>query len=152
MKVFLKEDVRSLGKMGEVVNVADGYARNYLIPKDIAVEANMKNVREFEHQKKTIKERADKIRESSKNLADKLSAITLTIKAKAGEEGKLFGSVTTMDIAEALKSEGHDIDKKKIHMEEPIKRLGSYTAEIKVHPEVTAKVAVQVVSDVSDAA
>lgn len=152
MKVFLKEDVRSLGKMGEVVSVADGYARNYLIPKDMAVEANMKNVKEFEHQKKMIKEKADKIRENSKNFADKLSAVTLTIKAKAGDEGKLFGSVTTMDIAEALKAEGYDIDKKKIHMEEPIKRLGSYTTEIKVHAEVTAKVAVQVVSDASDAA
>ena len=150
MKVFLKEDVKSLGKMGEVVNVAEGYARNYLIPQKLAVEANTKNVKEFEHQKRTIKERADKLKDASKAVAEKLSAVTLTIKARAGEEDKLFGSVTTMDIAEALKSAGYDVDKKKVHLEEPIKRLGTYIAEIKIHPEITAKVTVQVKSDATD--
>lgn len=147
MKVFLKEDVKSLGRMGEVVNVAEGYARNYLIPKKMAVEANTKNVKEFEHQKRMIREKAEKLRDASKTVADKLSALTLTIKAKAGEEEKLFGSVTTMDIAEALQSSGYDIDKKKVHLDEPIKRLGTYTAEVKVHPEVTAKVTVQVMPE-----
>ena len=108
MKIFLKEDVKSLGKMGEVVNVAEGYARNYLIPQKMAVEANTKNVKEFEHQKRVIREKADKVRDASKAVAEKLSALTLTIKAKAGEEEKLFGSVTTMDIAEALQSAGYD--------------------------------------------
>jgi large subunit ribosomal protein L9 len=152
MKVFLKEDVKSLGKMGDIVEVSEGYARNYLIPKKLAVEANVKNVREFEHQKKTIKERADKVRMSSQALADKLSSVTVTISAKAGEEGKLFGSVTTMDIAEALKAQGYDIEKKKIHIEEPIKRIGSYTAEVKVHSDVSAKITVEVTSGASDAA
>ena len=143
MKIFLKEDVKSLGKMGEVVNVAEGYARNYLIPQKMAVEANTKNVKEFEHQKRVIREKADKVRDASK----KMSALTLTIKAKAGEEEKLFGSVTTMDIAEALQSAGYDIDKKKVHLDEPIKRLGTFTAEVKIHPEITAKVTVQVTPD-----
>jgi large subunit ribosomal protein L9 len=147
MKVFLKEDVKSLGKMGEVVNVAEGYARNYLIPKKVAVEANTKNVKEFEHQKRTIREKVQKVKDASKAVAEKLSALTLTIKAKAGEEEKLFGSVTTMDIAEALQSSGYDIDKKKVHLDEPIKRLGTYTAEVKIHPEITAKVTVQVVPE-----
>ena len=147
MKIFLKEDVKSLGKMGEVVNVAEGYARNYLIPQKMAVEANTKNVKEFEHQKRVIREKADKVRDASKAVAEKLSALTLTIKAKAGEEEKLFGSVTTMDIAEALQSAGYDIDKKKVHLDEPIKRLGTFTAEVKIHPEITAKVTVQVTPD-----
>jgi large subunit ribosomal protein L9 len=147
MKIFLKEDVKSLGKMGEVVNVAEGYARNYLIPQKMAVEANTKNVKEFEHQKRVIKEKVDKVRDASKAVAEKLSTLTLTIKAKAGEEEKLFGSVTTMDIAEALQSAGYDIDKKKVHLDEPIKRLGTFTAEVKIHPEITAKVTVQVTPD-----
>jgi len=147
MKVFLKEDVRSLGKIGEVVNVADGYARNYLLPQKMAVEANTRNIKEFEHNKRIIQEKAVKIRDANKAAADSLSALVLTIPAKAGEEDKLFGSVTNMDIAEALKAAGHDIDRKKIHLEEPIKRLGSFTAEIRLHHDVTAAVKINVVPE-----
>lgn len=147
MKVFLKEDVKNLGRMGEVLNVAEGYARNFLLPKKLAVEANTKNIKEFEHYKKMIQEKAAKLRDSAKLNADKISAVSLTIRAKAGEEEKLFGSVTTMDIAEALKAEGYDIDKKKISLEEPIKRLGSYTVEVKIHPEISASVKVNVVAE-----
>ncbi|HSB32746.1 MAG TPA: 50S ribosomal protein L9 [Candidatus Sulfobium mesophilum] len=147
MKVFLKEDVKSLGKMGDVVNVAEGYARNFLLPKKFAVEANPKNLKEFEHNKRIIQEKAAKIKDASKATAEKLSAVTLKIKAKAGEEDKLFGSVTTMDISEAFKAEGFDVDRKKIILAEPIKRLGEYTVEVKVHSEVNASVKVQVVSD-----
>ena len=150
MKVFLKEDVKSLGKMGDVVNVAEGYARNFLLPKKFAVEANPKNLKEFEHNKRIIQEKAAKIKDASKATAEKLSAVTLKIKAKAGEEDKLFGSVTTMDISEAFKAEGFEIDKKKIVLAEPIKRLGEYTVEVKVHSEVNATVKVQVVSDAPD--
>ncbi len=150
MKVFLKEDVKNLGKMGDVVNVSEGYARNFLLPKKFAVEANTKNLKEFEHNKRVIAEKAARIREASKATADKLSALTLKIKAKAGEEDKLFGSVTTMDIAEAFKAEGFEIDKKKIVLAEPIKRLGEYTVEVKVHSELNATVKVQVVSDAPD--
>lgn len=150
MKVFLKEDVKNLGKIGEVVNVAEGYARNFLLPKKFAVEANPKNLKEFEHNKRIIQEKAAKIKDASKATADKLSALTLKIKAKAGEEDKLFGSVTTMDIAEAFKAEGFEIDKKKILIGEPIKRLGEYAVEVKIHSEVNATVKVQVISDAPD--
>jgi large subunit ribosomal protein L9 len=150
MKVFLKEDVKNLGKMGDVVNVAEGFARNFLLPKKFAVEANTKNLKEFEHNKRIIDGRAAKIKDASKATADKLSALTLKIRAKAGEEEKLFGSVTTMDIAEAFKAEGFDVDKKKILLVEPIKRLGEYTVEVKIHHEVNATVKVLVVSDTPD--
>lgn len=150
MKVFLKEDVKNLGKMGDVVNVAEGFGRNFLLPKKFAVEANTKNLKEFEHNKRIIDGRAAKIKDASKATADKLSALTLKIRAKAGEEEKLFGSVTTMDIAEAFKAEGFDVDKKKILLVEPIKRLGEYTVEVKIHHEVNATVKVLVVSDTPD--
>ncbi len=150
MKVFLKEDVKNLGKMGDVVNVSEGYARNFLLPKKFAVEANPKNLKQFEHNKRLIQEKAAKIKDASKAVAEKLSALTLKIKAKAGEEDKLFGSVTAMDISEALKAEGFEVDKKRIVLAEPIKRLGEYTVEVKVHSEVNAAVKVQVVSDAPD--
>jgi len=152
MKVFLKEDVKNLGRIGDVVSVTEGYARNFLLPKKFAVEANPKNLKEFEHNKRIIQERASKIKDASKAEADKLSALTLKVKAKAGEEDKLFGSVTTMDIAEAFKAEGFEIDKKKILLAEPIKRLGEYTVEVKIHSEVNATVKVQVISDAPDSA
>lgn len=147
MKVILKDDVRNLGQMGDVVNVSDGYARNFLLPKNLAAEASTKNIKELEHNKKIILEKAAKIRDASKNTAEKLSALRLTVKAKAGEDSKLFGSVTSMDIAGALAAEGFEIDKKKIHIEEPIKRLGEYTVQVRVHPEVTAQIAVNVVPE-----
>jgi len=147
MKVILKEDVKGLGHMGEVVNTSDGYARNYLIPKNLAAEASTKNIKELEHNKKIIMEKAAKIRDASKASAEKLAALTLVIKAKVGEEEKLFGSVTSMDIAEALAAEGFEIDKKKIHIDEPIKRIGEYVVHVKIHPEVSAPVKVHVVSE-----
>lgn len=147
MQVILKEDVKSLGKTGDIVNVKDGYARNFLIPKNLAVEANPKNIKAIEHERKKIQEIARKAKVSAEALASRISAITLTIKAKAGEEEKLFGSVTAMDIADALKKEGIELDKKKILLEEPIKRLGSYTVSAKIHPDVTATINVQVVQE-----
>ncbi len=147
MKVILKEDVKNLGHMGEVVAVADGYAVNYLFPKKMAVEANTKNLKEFEHHKKIILERAAKIRNEMKSLSERLGATAVTIRAKAGEEEKLFGSVTTMDIAEALKAEGFDVDKKKIQLDEPIKRLGEYAVSVKLHADIAAQVKVSVVPE-----
>lgn len=146
MKVILSEDVKNLGLMGEVVNVSDGYARNFLFPKKFAVEANTKNLKEFEHNKKIIKERAAKIKESFKSVADKLSSLSLTIKAKTGEDDKLFGSVTNMNVAEALALAGYDIDKKKIIME-PIKKLGEYSVAIKLHTDLSAEVKINVVQE-----
>jgi len=147
MKVILKEDVKGLGHMGDVVNTSDGYARNYLLPKNLAAEASTKNIKELEHTKKLIMEKAAKIGDASRASAGKLAALTLVIKAKVGEEEKLFGSVTSMDIAEALAAQGFEIDKKKIHIDEPIKRIGEYVVHVKIHPEVSAPVKVHVVSE-----
>lgn len=147
MKVILQEDVRNLGKMGDVANVSDGYARNYLIPKNLAIEANVKNVKSLEHEKRKLEDKAKKIRNEALGLSERLSSLTLTLRAKAGEEEKLFGSVTNKDVAEALKAEGLDIDRKRILLDEPIKRLGSYTVGVKVHPEVTAQVNINVVPE-----
>jgi large subunit ribosomal protein L9 len=144
MKVILKENVGKLGYMGDIVDVADGYARNYLIPKGFAAVADTKNVKALEHEKRVIDRRADKLKAEAQSYADKLSAVTLKLKAKAGEEEKLFGSITSMHIAEALKAEGLEVDKKKIVITEPIKRLGSHAVSVKVAKEVTATVNVEV--------
>jgi large subunit ribosomal protein L9 len=147
MKVILKEDVKKLGNMGQVVDVSDGYARNYLVPRGLAVEASTKNIKSLEHEKRTIIEKAKKIRNSAQELADRISQMNLVIKAKAGEEGKLFGSVTSMDISELLKKEGIEVDKKKIFIDEQIKRLGTYSVNIKFHPGVSTQLNIQVVEE-----
>ena len=147
MKVILKEDVKNLGKMGDIITVAEGHARNFLLPKKLAVEALTENIKALEHQKKTIQEKAKKVKNVSQDLANRISSLSLSIKAKAGEEEKLFGSITSMDIAAALKNEGIDIDRKKISLEEPIKRLGSYAVSIKIHPEITAQLNISVVPE-----
>jgi large subunit ribosomal protein L9 len=147
MKVILKEDVKKLGSMGQVVTVADGFARNYLVPKGLAVEASSKNMKSLEHAQRVIQERAKKVKESLQDFSERISKITLIIKAKAGEEGKLFGSVTSMDIAEQLKNEGIDIDRKKISLEEPIKRIGTHAVSIHLHPEINTQITLQVVEE-----
>ena len=147
MKIILKEDIKKIGKMGQIVDVANGYARNYLVPKGLAVEASTKNIRSLEHERKIIQEKAKKLKDSAQDIASRISSMTLTIKAKAGEEEKLFGSVTTMDIAEALLNEGLEIDKKKISLEEPIKRLGSYSVQIKLHSDVSVPLSIQIVQE-----
>ncbi len=144
MQIILKEDVKDLGRIGDMVQVKDGYARNFLIPKGLAVEANTKNIKTLEHEKRKIQEIAKKAKNSAENIASKISSTTVTIKAKAGEEDKLFGSVTAMDIADALKKEGIDIDRKKIVMDEPIRRLGSYTVNVKIHSDVLAQLNLQI--------
>ena len=147
MRVILKEDVKKLGSMGQIVTVADGFARNYLVPRGLAVEASSKNMKSLEHAQRVIQEKAKKVKESLQDFADRLSKITLVLQAKSGEEGKLFGSVTSMDIAEKLKSEGIEIDRKKISLEEPIKRLGTHTVSIHLHPEVNTQITLQVVEE-----
>lgn len=146
MKVILREEVRNLGNMGEIVSVKDGYARNFLIPQGLAVEANMANVKELENEKRKIQQKAAKMKASAQELADRISAESVQIKAKSGEEDKLFGSVTAMDIAEALKAKGFDIDRKKIVLDEPIKRLGEYKIDIKIFSEVAAQVNLSVIA------
>lgn len=147
MKIVLKDDVKNIGKMGQIIDVADGYARNYLVPRGLAIEANTKNIKALEHEKRIIEKKAKKIKNSAQELSNKISARTFTIKAKAGDEGKLFGSVTTMDIAELLQKEGIEIDKKKISLDEPIKRLGSYSVNVKIHSEISTQLKVEVIQE-----
>lgn len=145
MKVILKEDVKDLGDMGSIVDVKKGYGRNYLIPRNLAVEANPNNIKQFEHQKKMILAKVSKVRKSAQDLADQISNMSLSIEALAGEEDKLFGSVTSKDIAEAIARQGVEVDRRKILLEEPIKRLGTYEVDVKVHQDVTATVKIEVI-------
>ncbi len=147
MKVILKEDVAALGKTGEMVTVADGYARNYLLPRGLAVEASSKHVKLLEHQKKLIQDRMKKQKGKAQQLAEQLSTLSVTIARKAGDEERLYGSVTSRDIEAALRAEGVQVDRKQILLDEPIKRLGEYSIKIKVHPEVTTSVTIRVIKE-----
>lgn len=147
MKVILKESVEKLGEIGDVVSVKPGYARNYLIPQGKATEATVRNVKVLEHQKRLVQDRINKTIKTAEALAGRLASMSVTISQKVGENDRLFGSVTAMDIAEALNEEGIEIDKKKFVLEEPIKKLGVYTVPIKLHAEVTANLKVWVVEE-----
>lgn len=147
MKVILKEDIPNLGKAGQIINVKDGYARNFLLPRGLALLADEKNLKLLEYQKKKIEEEAKKKRQDAESVAGRLSEIQLNIKAKAGEDQKLFGSVTSKDIAEALQKEGFSIDKRQINIPEPIKRIGEYEVEVKLDANVTAKVKVNILPE-----
>lgn len=147
MKVILKEDIPNLGKAGQIINVKDGYARNFLLPRGLALLADEKNLKLLEYQKKKIEEEAKKKRQDAESVAGRLSEIQLNIKAKAGEDQKLFGSVTSKDIAEALQKEGFSIDKRQINITEPIKRIGEYEVEVKLDANVTAKVKVNIIPE-----
>ena len=144
MQVILKENIETLGHIGDIVKVAPGYARNYLLPKGLAVEATEKNAKALDHVKRQMAYRKDKALESARNLAAKLTATPVELLHKAGEEGKLFGSVTTMEIAVFLKGKGFDIDRKTIQLAEPIKHVGEFEVAIKVHPEVSSTIKVTV--------
>lgn len=144
MKVILQENIDTLGQIGDIVKVAPGYARNYLLPKGFAIEATEKNAKALEHAKRQLAYKKNKALEAAKLQAGKLEAVTVTLSHQAGEEGKLFGSVTTMEIAAFLKEQGLEIDRKKMVLAEPIKQLGDYTVPVKIHPEVTANLKVQV--------
>jgi len=145
MEVILRESIKALGKAGDVVKVANGYARNYLIPKQLAIHADKKNLKLLEGQRKRILSRAATLKNEFDALATKLSEIKLEIPMLVGEEGKLFGSVTSMDIEREITEKGYNIDRKKINLSEPIKAIGDYEIEIKLHSEVTAKVSLSVV-------
>jgi large subunit ribosomal protein L9 len=144
MKIILREDVEKLGKAGDVVKVADGFGRNYLIPRQLAVPANVRNLKALEHDRRVIEARAKKSRTSAESLAEKLSAVSITLSAKAGEEGKLFGAITSRDIAEALEKAGVPVDRKNVLLLDPIKQLGDYKVKIKagtdLHPEISVSV------------
>jgi large subunit ribosomal protein L9 len=147
MEVILKEDILNLGKMGEVVRVRDGYARNYLLPRGLVLIADKKTLKTFEHQKRVVESQKDRVVKQAQILADKLAQISLTMPVKAGEEGKLFGSVTNIDIEKALKAKGFDVDRRKIQLAQPIKVLGDYEVPVRFTSDVTANVKVSVVSE-----
>jgi len=144
MKVILKENIETLGHIGDIVKVAPGYARNYLLPKGLAIEATEKNAKALDHALRQMAYKKDKVMESAKALAAKLEAVAIELTHQAGEEGKLFGAVTNMEIAAFLKDKGFEIDRKTIILAEPIKQLGEYTVSVKVAPEVTATIKVSV--------
>jgi large subunit ribosomal protein L9 len=147
MQVILREDIDKLGKIGDLVKVADGYARNFLVPGKKAIEATPKNLNAMNHAKKMVSDRLRKLKKEATADADRIKSLSVTIKAKVGEEGKLFGSVTSMDIVEAMKAQGVVIDKRKLVLDEPIKRLGDFTITVKLHSDVTADFKVSVVGE-----
>ena len=145
VQVVLTEDLPSLGNSGDLVKVKPGYARNFLIPRGLAAIATKGNVKKIEHEKRVAQARAAKQRDAAKGVAEKLAGVKLTIKAQVGEEDKLYGSITSRDIEEALAAQGFEIDKRKI-LVEPIKELGEHKVPIKIASGVDAEVTLEVVA------
>jgi large subunit ribosomal protein L9 len=140
MDVILFDNVKNLGRQGEIVKVSEGYFRNFLKPKKLAEEATPAAVKRVEQMKKRELELAAEREAEARELAGKLENVTITVKSKAGDSDKLFGSITPQDIADAMKQQGYAVDRKNIILPEPVKKLGSYTIGIRIHPEVEGKV------------
>ncbi len=147
MKIVLRQDYEPLGTAGEIVNVKTGFARNFLIPKGYAMLATDKNLKRYENDQKQLHWLQEKEKRQSEELAKTLENVSCTITVQVGEEDKMFGSVTSQNITEALEAQGYTIDKRKILLEEPIKSLGIYSVPIKLHADVEAKVKVWVVKE-----
>ncbi len=147
MEVILQEDVPNLGRIGDVVKVRDGFGRNYLLPRKLAVVADSRNLRMLEHQKRMAASKKERVHKDAQSLGEKITALTLVIKARAVEEDRLFGSVTNQDIEKALQDHGITVDRRKIILAEPIKQLGSYTVPIHLSSDVRTNVNVQVVRE-----
>ena len=147
MQVILLEDVSSLGKAGDMVKVFGRFGRNFLIPQKKAIIATEKNIKTLEHQKRLVQHRMAKTKKDVQRMAQEIEALSCTFAKSVGESGKLFGSVTSMEIETYLKENGIEVDRKKIHLEEPIKSVGMFTVPIKLHPEVVAKLKVWVVQE-----
>lgn len=147
MEVILRDDIRSLGKAGELVRVKPGYARNYLLPQGLAYEATEGNRKRIAAETKARAARLATEKTSAEAFAQTLGALQLTIPGKAGEEGKLFGSITAADIAEAIAVQGHQVDRRRIELDQPIRHLGEHTVAVRLHPEVHADVRVTVVAE-----
>ena len=145
MQVILRTDIEGLGKLGDVVRVKPGYARNYLLPRNLAMEATPGNLKEFENQRRKLQEKLDKDRFDAERLAEQLQDLELRIPVRVGEGDKLYGSVTTAMIANALEEQGFDVDKKKIELDKPIRSLGEFSVPVKVYPEVRPEIKVVVV-------
>ncbi len=147
MQVILREDVEKLGTRGQAVNVADGYARNYLLPKRLAVAATAANMKLIEQERLAGLRREVREQSDAQDLAKLMTGVTVTLAQKAGEHDQLFGSVTAKDITEALAAQKYEIDRRKIHLEDPIKQLGEYKVPIRLHHDVTVEITVQVVKE-----
>lgn len=147
MEVILKDDIKGLGFKNDVITVKAGYGRNYLIPQGFAVLANQSNRKMLAENVKQAAHKAEKIKQDAQDIADKLNGVSLSIKAKAGESGKIFGAVTTLQISDALREKGIEIDRKKIAFNSEVKFLGSYEVEIDLHKEVKSTIAFEVVVD-----
>jgi large subunit ribosomal protein L9 len=151
MEVILKEDVNKLGHRGDVVKVADGYGRNYLLPTKLAIEATEANKAVIEQMKQSAIRKSAKEKVQAEDLAKTMNDIVLEFERKSGEHGHLFGSVTSADIAHALEAKGFNIDRRKIHLDEPLKTVGEFHVPIRLHREVTAHVQVNIKSDKPEA-
>jgi large subunit ribosomal protein L9 len=147
MEVILKEDINNLGHRGDVVKVADGYGRNFLLPKKLAMEATAANKAVIEQMKASAIRKSAKEKSEAEALVGQLNNVSLVFERKVGEHDQLFGSVTSADIAHALEAKGFNIDRRKVHLEEPLKQLGEFHIPVKLHREVTAHVAVTVNAD-----
>lgn len=145
MQVILQEDVAKLGRAGDVVNVREGYGRNFLLPRKKAVLADPKNVRQLEHQKRVVAAKQEKVRKVAQDLAEKLKSVSITIRRESGEEDKIFGSVTAKDITDTLRTEGYIVDRHSVQLDQPIKQLGIFDIPVKLHPEVVGVVKIWVV-------
>ena len=146
-RILLREDIDDLGARGEIVRVRAGYARNYLLPRKLAVEATTSNVKQIEQERAALLKREAKERATAEGQSEQMRSLVLEFKRKAGEQGALYGSVTSMDIAEALHERGYEIDRHRIHLREPIKRLGEVTVPLRLHREVTVDLHVNVVAE-----
>src|SRR6266404_8680916 len=146
-KVLLREDVDDLGARGEIVRVRAGYARNYLLPRKLAVEATTGNVKGIEQERAALLKKEAKERSTAEAQSEQMSSLVLEFKRKSGEQGALYSSVTSMDLAEALKERGYEIDRHRIHLREPLKRLGDFTVPIRLHREVTIELPVKVAAE-----
>src|SRR5216110_3477030 len=144
MQVILREEVANLGTIGDVVKVKPGFARNYLLPRGLAIEASTRNLKELEHQKRVVADKRLREQKSAGAVADKLAAVTLVFTLRAGEEGKLFGSVTNQDVHRALEERGFTIERRRVLLDEPLKALGDHTVTIHVGPDTRATITVKV--------
>lgn len=151
MKVILQENIDSLGYVGDVLDVADGYARNYLLPRQKALEANPRNVKALEHAKRVTAHKAKKVERDVQEFATKLSGVSLTFPVQTGKDDKLFGSITTKDLEAGLSAEGFDVDRRKIQLANPLKELGTFTIGIKLHRDIIANVSVSLVKQSGEA-
>jgi large subunit ribosomal protein L9 len=146
-KILLRQDVDDLGARGEIVRVRAGYARNYLLPRKLAVEATTNNVKQIEQERAALLKKEANERATAQGQAEQINKLVLEFKRKSGEQGALYGSVTSMDIAEALKERGYEIDRHRLHLREPIKRLGEFTVPLRLHREVTIDLQIKVLAE-----